>query len=589
MNLIEAVALAKEKKNDGVAYLYEHTYQKNYYVALKFVKDEELAKDLLQDAYIKAFDNIGQLEKPELFESWMSQIVARTALNELRKKNPILFTETENEDGSNIADTFEDDRVEVQPEVVIDKNETARLVREMMADLSEEQRVCITMFYMEDLSVKDIAATIGVSENTVKSRLNYGRQKIKEKVLALEKQGTKLYGIAPIPFFVWLLSTDAKACAVQAPAIGTAAVAGTAGTTAAGVSAAGAGATAAGATGAAATGKAVTAAITAKQIIAGAAAVVVIGGTTTGVIIANNNNKEAEEVTVEENKTEEELAIQEEAVAEQIDSLMQACGVAIGDGVVYYPSDYVDDGEYALYKMDLDTQTKETLLTGMDYHEAAVYGNNLYTVESEIAYGDAGMDEEEDYEEPVDTPLKIIRYDLDTMEREQIGSGSDLLVVGDKMYARAYNFFGNSFGGEKIVSMDLNTDEVEILADTKKQSDLGFGDDYALWLKIFYYEGTIYTEYDYLENLKFMADFKIDPNRDEGYKAFALDGTPTTIEDKGVYYISPMPEFGEFSSVSSEFSDKLVWNYAHVNYGWTYVDTNDVNYLINEDGTRINL
>ncbi|MCQ2431137.1 MAG: hypothetical protein MJ175_00885 [Clostridia bacterium] len=57
------------------------------------------------------------------------------------------------------------------------------------------------------MRVKEIAACLACSENTVKSRLNYGRQRVKEKVEALEKQGTKLYSIAPLPFLVLLFRT----------------------------------------------------------------------------------------------------------------------------------------------------------------------------------------------------------------------------------------------------------------------------------------------------------------------------------------------------------------------------------------------
>lgn len=216
-NITEAVKSAKKNSNDAFTYLYEHTYKKAYYTALKFMKTEDLALDVVQDSYIKAFDKIATLEDESKFESWLCQIVARNALNELKKNNPLLFSETETEEGSDISDTFYDDRIETQPELKMDKEETSRLVQEMMADLSEEQRICITMFYADDLSVKEIAESLNVSENTVKSRLNYGRKNIKEKVLELEKKGTKLYGIVPFVFFLMLFKNEAAACEYVVP------------------------------------------------------------------------------------------------------------------------------------------------------------------------------------------------------------------------------------------------------------------------------------------------------------------------------------------------------------------------------------
>lgn len=109
-----------------------------------------------------------------------------------------------------MEEAFQDDRIDSQPELSLDKSETERLVKEMIDTLSDEQRICIMMYYVEEMSVKEMAETLGVSENTVKSRLNYGRKNIKEKVLALEKKGTKLYSLTPFPFFLYLLLSDAK-------------------------------------------------------------------------------------------------------------------------------------------------------------------------------------------------------------------------------------------------------------------------------------------------------------------------------------------------------------------------------------------
>lgn len=99
----------------------------------------------------------------------------------------------------------EDNRIENMPEATIDQQETSRLVKEILDVLPDEQRIVIGMFYYDQMSVSEIAEELECSENTVKSRLNYGRKKIQTKVLELEKNGTKLYSLAPLPFFIWLL------------------------------------------------------------------------------------------------------------------------------------------------------------------------------------------------------------------------------------------------------------------------------------------------------------------------------------------------------------------------------------------------
>ena len=102
-------------------------------------------------------------------------------------------------------ESIEDVRSDMNPEMSMDEKEVRRLVMEILDQLPEDQRIVIGMFYYEEMPVKDIAAALEVSENTVKSRLSYGRKKIKEQVLDLEKHGTKLYNVAPFVFFLYLL------------------------------------------------------------------------------------------------------------------------------------------------------------------------------------------------------------------------------------------------------------------------------------------------------------------------------------------------------------------------------------------------
>ena len=210
----EAVELAKNGDNRGYDYLYTQTCNKNYYLALKYMEDEESAKDVLQESYIKAFNKLEQLKDADKFPGWMSRIVANMAIDVLRKKkrnDNKLFSEMESDDSEDMTfeEKIEDDRRDNRPELAIDQKETGRLVKEIIDTLSEEQRLCVMMYYINGMSVKEIADMADVSENTIKSRLNYGRKKIEQKVLELEKRGTKLYGIAPVPFFLYLLLKDA--------------------------------------------------------------------------------------------------------------------------------------------------------------------------------------------------------------------------------------------------------------------------------------------------------------------------------------------------------------------------------------------
>ena len=210
MDYKEAVALARQGDERGYGFLYETTYKSKYYLALQYMKNEEAAQDVLQEAYIRAFTRLDMLTEPEAFPGWLGRIVANTAKNMLVKKNPMLFSQMETEEeGENFEYRIEDDSIENQPELSYTRQETRELVREMIDSLSEEQRMCILLFHIEGASIREIAVTLGCSENTVKSRLNYGRQNLKKKAEELQKKGYKLYSVAPMPLFLYLLRSQA--------------------------------------------------------------------------------------------------------------------------------------------------------------------------------------------------------------------------------------------------------------------------------------------------------------------------------------------------------------------------------------------
>lgn len=216
MDLKTAIAQAVKGDERGFAYLYEQTYQKKYYLALQYMKNKEAAEDVLQEAYLKAFQKLQTLQNPEAFEGWLGMIVANTAKNMLAKKNPMLFSELAVDgEGEEYVYDVEDDNPENQPELAYTQEETKELVYEMMDTLSEEQRMCILMFHIENISISEIARAMDCSENTVKSRLNYGRKNLKSKAEEMQKKGYRLYSVAPIPLLLYLLSTDQKVMAAE--------------------------------------------------------------------------------------------------------------------------------------------------------------------------------------------------------------------------------------------------------------------------------------------------------------------------------------------------------------------------------------
>lgn len=209
---------ARTGGQDAIGALYEKTYSKVYYTVKSMIKDEDAVLDIIQDTYIKAFTGLDSFGGDMKFLPWIRTIAANTARDWLKKKRPMLFTELGSDGGQDVSgdELLPDERTENLPDQVIDRKETERLLREIIGELPEDQRAAIGMFYYEEMSVKEIAAAMDVSESAVKSRLKYGRNKIEKRVRELEKQGTKLYSLSPIPFLL-LLYRSQEAYTVEVP------------------------------------------------------------------------------------------------------------------------------------------------------------------------------------------------------------------------------------------------------------------------------------------------------------------------------------------------------------------------------------
>lgn len=215
-NMSYLVQKARENDQEALAEIYKISSPAVYKTIWVLIKDEDTVYDILQDTYVKAFTRLDQLQNPDKLIPWLKMIANNLAKDWLKKSKPVFFTDIyggEELEDIPFEESIEDVRSELNPEMAMDQQEAKRLVMEILDHLPEDQRVVIGMFYYEEMSVKDIAQTLGVSENTVKSRLSYGRRKIKEQVLDLEKRGTKLYSVAPFVFFLYLLGKADKVSA----------------------------------------------------------------------------------------------------------------------------------------------------------------------------------------------------------------------------------------------------------------------------------------------------------------------------------------------------------------------------------------
>ncbi len=291
--LVSLVSKAQNGDNDALNTLFNEYYNDLYYFALKTVKDEETALDVTQEAFVEIINTLSNLKEPAAFVTWAKQITYHQCTRYFKKKKDVIVDE--DEDGNTVFDTLQEDNAEFIPDEALDQSDFKKTVMAILDELSEEQRSATMMYYFDEMSVRQIAEIQGVSEGTVKSRLNYARKAIKNSVEEYEKKnGIKLHAVPFFPLFKWIFSSAFEGgmplASAELVAEGVGAATGTAITVSATTATATAVATTTTAT-AVGIGAKIAALPLVTKIVAGVvAAAIVIGGGTTAVILSDKND-----------------------------------------------------------------------------------------------------------------------------------------------------------------------------------------------------------------------------------------------------------------------------------------------------------
>lgn len=131
--------------------------------------DNEIAKDLLQEAFVKAFKKVNELDEPKAFGGWLKRIVLNTGLEYLRKKKYV-FEEIDNQ-----ADELED---ELEDGMAIDNE----LIHSAIKQLPDGCRAVLCLFLLEGYKHAEIAKELGISESTSKTQFRHAKILLKEKL-----------------------------------------------------------------------------------------------------------------------------------------------------------------------------------------------------------------------------------------------------------------------------------------------------------------------------------------------------------------------------------------------------------------------
>lgn len=170
-DIYEIIAGCTQKKRSSQEALYRQFFGYALAICLRYANDRPEAIEILNDGFLKIFDHIGSYDVSRPFKSWLSKIMANTAIDHLRSKKKIHFAE-------DISQAYD---LGMPDDKALDKlsyNEILLLVQ----TLPPAYKTVFNLYVMEGFHHQEIAEMLGISEGTSKSNLFKAKRILKERI-----------------------------------------------------------------------------------------------------------------------------------------------------------------------------------------------------------------------------------------------------------------------------------------------------------------------------------------------------------------------------------------------------------------------
>jgi RNA polymerase sigma-70 factor (ECF subfamily) len=155
--------------------------QRLYRVALAILRDGAEAEDVIQDAYVRAYQHLDQFAGHAAFSTWLTRIAVHEALRRVRvrRRDQQMDEPEENEEGS-----MSPIETSLDPEQRASISELGQLLEEAVLDLPSHYRSVIMLRDVEEMSTEETAAALDLTEQNVKVRLHRGRAMMRDRLYA---------------------------------------------------------------------------------------------------------------------------------------------------------------------------------------------------------------------------------------------------------------------------------------------------------------------------------------------------------------------------------------------------------------------
>ena len=166
----ELIELCKKGDRRAHMQIYDKYSRAMYNVSYRFMNDSDIAQDMMQDGFIKAFSKLESYSGEVIFGGWLKRIIVNTCLDEIRKKKDII--------------SFDDAKF-LEPVIEVEENiyESEELflkVKNCISDLPEKYKVVVNLFLVEGYDYDEISSILDIKNSTARSLVSRAKIKLKQ-------------------------------------------------------------------------------------------------------------------------------------------------------------------------------------------------------------------------------------------------------------------------------------------------------------------------------------------------------------------------------------------------------------------------
>ncbi len=185
----DVIARARKGDHDAFRVLVERYQERAYRLALGVLRDEEAARDVVQEGFLKVYRSLDRFEGRSSFYTWLYRVVMNLCLDAKRRDRSGRHAEWDETAPMEIDPGGADAVAELarersSPFGQLERAELRSLVTDAIERLPDDARQTLVLREVEGLSYAEIAACLGVPKGTVMSRLHNARRRVKEILLA---------------------------------------------------------------------------------------------------------------------------------------------------------------------------------------------------------------------------------------------------------------------------------------------------------------------------------------------------------------------------------------------------------------------